>query len=185
MKKEKMQEKASEETTEEVLEEKVESTEQEEPKENEPSELELLNEKLEEAEDKFLRAQAEIANMRSRFQKEREDAAKYRAQDLAKELLPAIDNLERALQTEVTDDQGSSLKKGIEMVLESLNHALKQAGIEEIPSLGETFDPNLHQAVQSLPATDDQKSEEIIQVLQKGYKLHDRVLRPTMVVVAQ
>lgn len=183
-----MQEKASEETTEEVLEEKVESREpdkQEEPVENEPSELELLNEKLEEAEDKFLRAQAEIANMRGRFQKEREDAAKYRAQDLAKELLPAIDNLERALQTEVTDDQGASLKKGIEMVLESLNHALKQAGIEEIPSLGETFDPNLHQAVQSLPATDDQKSEEIIQVLQKGYKLHDRVLRPTMVVVAQ
>lgn len=185
MKKEKMQEKASEETSEEVLDEKVESTEQEETKENEPNELELLNKKLEDAEDKFLRAQAEIANMRGRFQKEREDAAKYRAQDLAKELLPAIDNLERALQTEVTDDQGTSLKKGIEMVLESLNHALKQAGIEEIPSLGETFDPNLHQAVQTLPATDDQKSEEIIQVLQKGYKLHDRVLRPTMVVVAQ
>lgn len=146
---------------------------------------EELQEKLDEMEDKFLRAQAEMANVRNRSIKDRELAAKYRAQDLGKELLPTIDNLERALATEVSDEQGESLKKGIEMVLEGLLHALKSAGIEEIPAMGETFDPNLHQAVQTMPLEEGQTSDQIIQVLQKGYILHDRVLRPTMVMVAQ
>jgi len=151
----------------------------------EKTEVELLEEKNNELEDKFLRAQAEIANMRNRFQKEREGLSKYRAQDLAKELLPAVDNLERALAIEVADEQGESLKKGIEMVLESMLHGFKQSGVEEIASLGEIFDPNLHQAVQTVPIEGDQKPDEIVQVLQKGYKLHDRVLRAAMVVVAQ
>ncbi|MGO2266171.1 MAG: nucleotide exchange factor GrpE [Vagococcus salmoninarum] len=146
---------------------------------------ETLKQQLEEMEDKFLRAQAEIANMRNRHQKESQNSAKYRSQNLGTELLPAIDNLERALAIEVTDEQGKSLKKGIEMVMESLLHALKSAGIEEIPTLGETFDPNLHQAVQTTAVSEGQKPDEIVQVLQKGYKLHDRILRPTMVIVAQ
>ncbi|WEG72748.1 nucleotide exchange factor GrpE [Vagococcus intermedius] len=146
---------------------------------------ELLQEQLSEMEDKFLRAQAEIANMRNRNIKDREAAAKYRSQDLGKELLPAIDNLERALAIEVTDEQGESLKKGIEMVMESVLHAMKSAGIEEISAMGEIFDPNLHQAVQTAPVEGNQKSDEIINVLQKGYILHDRVLRPSMVIVAQ
>ena len=164
-----------EETTEEV-----DGTE-----EVEKSTEELLREQLSEMEDKYLRAQAEIANMRNRNIKDREAAAKYRSQDLGKELLPAIDNLERALQIEVTDEQGESLKKGIEMVMESMLHALKTAGIEEIPAKGEVFDPNLHQAVQTVPLEDGQKPDEIVQELQKGYILHDRVLRPSMVMVAQ
>lgn len=151
----------------------------------EKSSEELLREQLSEMEDKYLRAQAEIANMRNRNIKDREAAAKYRSQDLGKELLPAIDNLERALQIEVTDEQGESLKKGIEMVMESMLHALKTAGIEEIPAKGEVFDPNLHQAVQTVPLEDGQKPDEIVQELQKGYILHDRVLRPSMVMVAQ
>lgn len=151
----------------------------------EKSTEELLREQLSEMEDKYLRAQAEIANMRNRNIKDREAAAKYRSQDLGKELLPAIDNLERALQIEVTDEQGESLKKGIEMVMESMLHALKTAGIEEIPAKGEVFDPNLHQAVQTVPLEDGQKPDEIVQELQKGYILHDRVLRPSMVMVAQ
>lgn len=146
---------------------------------------ETLRAELDEMEDKFLRAQAEIANMRNRFQKEREDASRYRSQDLGKELLPAVDNLERALAIEVTDEQGQSLKKGIEMVMESMLHALKSAGIEEIPALGETFDPNLHQAVQTVPVEEGQKSDEIVQVFQKGYVLQGRVLRASMVIVAQ
>lgn len=146
---------------------------------------EKLQAELAEMEDKFLRAQAEIANMRNRFKKEREDLARFRAQDLAKELLPALDNLERALAIEVEDEQGQSLKKGIEMVKESILHAFKSAGIEEIPALGEIFDPNLHQAVQTMPLSDGQKADEIIQVLQNGYILHGRVLRASMVIVAQ
>lgn len=164
------EETAVEEMTEEVIEKTVE---------------EELQEKLDEMEDKFLRAQAEMANVRNRSIKDREAAAKYRAQDLGKELLPAIDNLERALAIEVTDEQGESLKKGIEMVMESMLHALKTSGIEEIPAMGETFDPNLHQAVQTVPLEAGQTADQIVQVLQKGYILHDRVLRPTMVMVAQ
>lgn len=110
---------------------------------------------------------------------------KYRSQDLGKKLLPAIDNLERAMAANVEEDQAANLKKGVEMVLESLRQALKEEGIEEIPAEGETFDPNLHQAVQTVPATEDVPADTIVTVLQKGYKLHDRVLRASMVIVAQ
>lgn len=153
----------------------------------EAEEFELINLKaeLEEMEDKFLRARAEIANMANRGKNEREQLQKYRSQDLAKKLLPSIDNLERALATDVSDDHGASLKKGVEMVLESLKQALKEEGIEKIPAKGEAFDPNLHQAVQTVPATEELSADTIVEVLQEGYKLHDRVLRPTMVIVAQ
>ncbi|MFB8449195.1 nucleotide exchange factor GrpE [Enterococcus thailandicus] len=149
--------------------------------------VEIVNLKadLEEMEDKFLRARAEIANMANRGKNEREQLQKYRSQDLAKKLFPSIDNLERALATEVSDEQGASLKKGVEMVLEGVRFALKEEGIEKIPAKGETFDPMLHQAVQTVPASDEVPADTIVEVLQEGYKLHDRVLRPTMVIVAQ
>lgn len=165
-----------------------ETEEEEQAIEEEIEELSVedeLKEKLAQSEDQFLRAQAEIANMRNRYQKEREGLAKYRSQDLAKEILPALDNLDRALATEVTDENGENLKKGVEMVKNSLLAAFKATGIEEISALGEQFDPNLHQAVQTMPVEEGQEVNEVIQVLQNGYKLHDRVLRPTMVIVAQ
>lgn len=147
------------------------------------TEVDDLKEQLSQKEDQFLRAQAEIANMRNRFQKERESISRYRAQDLAKSLLPAIDNLERALETDA--DNSESLKKGVEMVLDSIRQALKENGIEEITALGEVFDPNVHQAVQTVAIEENQKPDEIVQVLQKGYVLYDRILRPAMVIVAQ
>lgn len=117
----------------------------------EASQEELLQAKVEELEDQYLRARAEIANITNRNRNEREQLQKYRSQDLAKKLFPAIDNLERAMATEVSNEQGVSLKKGVEMVLESMHHALKEEGIEEIKASGEAFDPNLHQAVQTIP----------------------------------
>lgn len=174
-----------EEELEEVKSTDTSSTETEEIDIPEISEVEELTGKFNEMEDKFLRARAEIANMSNRNKNEREQLVRYRSQDLGKKLLPAIDNLERALATEVTDDQGASLKKGVEMVLESLNVALKEEGITEIKAEGEAFDPNLHQAVQTVPADDEHKADTIVNVLQKGYQLHDRVLRPAMVIVAQ
>ncbi len=182
------QEKTSEEIIEEVEEiiEEVMETNEESTEETEVvSEAEKLKKQLEETEDKFLRARAEIANITNRNRNERELLQKYRSQDLGKKLLPVIDNLERAMNIEVTDEQSISLKKGVEMVLESLRQALKEEGIEEIPATGVAFDPNLHQAVQTVPASDDYPSDTIVEVLQKGYKLHDRVLRASMVVVAQ
>ena len=108
-----------------------------------------------------------------------EEFEKYRSQDLAKAILPSLDNLERALAVEgLTDD----VKKGLEMVQESLVHALKEEGIEEIPADGD-FDHNFHMAIQTMPADDEHPADTIAQVFQKGYKLHERVLRPAMVVV--
>ena len=151
----------------------------------EVSEVDELKIKLDEMEDKFLRVSAELANIVQRNRNERELIQKYRSQDLGKKLLPVIDNLERAIAAEVTDEQSISLKKGVEMVLESLNVALKEEGIEEIPAKGEQFDPNIHQAVQIDPESEGVEADTIVEVLQKGYKLQDRVLRASMVIVAQ
>ena len=150
IKKEEVKEEETTETTEKVVEES-----------NQPSELEEAQARAEELENKYLQLQ------------------KYRSQDLAKAILPSLDNLERALAVEgLTDD----VKKGLEMVQESLIHALKEEGIEEIPADGD-FDHNFHMAIQTMPADDEHPADTIAQVFQKGYKLHERVLRPAMVVV--
>ncbi|WP_165625999.1 nucleotide exchange factor GrpE [Streptococcus equi] len=142
------------------------------------SELELALQRAEDFENKYLRAHAEMQNIQRRANEERQSLQRYRSQDLAKKILPSLDNLERALAVEgLTDD----VKKGLEMVQESLVQALKEEGIEEVPV--EAFDHNLHMAVQTLPADDDHPADSIAQVFQKGYKLHERLLRPAMVVV--
>lgn len=177
---------AEKENVSEEIEEMAEETADEAMNETtEVSEVDELKMQLDEMEDKFLRASAEIANMTNRNRNERELLQKYRSQDLAKQLLTSLDNLERALNTEVTEEESLTLKKGVEMVLESMRNALKEEGIEEIPAEGATFDPNLHQAVQTVPASEEHPADTIAAVLQKGYKLHDRVLRASMVIVAQ
>ena len=168
----------SEETKNEELVEEVEATEEVVEETPEKSELELANERAEDFENKYLRAHAEMQNIQRRANEERQSLQRYRSQDLAKKILPSLDNLERALQVEgLTED----VKKGIEMVRESLIQALKEEGVEEVAV--ESFDPNLHMAVQTVPADEDNPADTIAQVLQKGYKLHERLLRPAMVVV--
>lgn len=168
----------SEETKNEELVEEVEAAEEMVEETPEKSELDLANERAEEFENKYLRAHAEMQNIQRRANEERQSLQRYRSQDLAKKILPSLDNLERALQVEgLTED----VKKGIEMVRDSLIQALKEEGVEEV-SL-ESFDPNLHMAVQTVPADEDNPADSIAQVLQKGYKLHERLLRPAMVVV--
>ena len=163
----------------EVKEEAVETAEQVESVSPEKTELELANEGAEDVENKYLRAHAEMQNIQRRANEERQQLQRYRSQDLAKAILPSIDNLERALAVEgLTDD----VKKGLEMVQESLIHALKEEGIEEISADG-AFDHNYHMAIQTVPADDEHPADTIAQVFQKGYKLHDRILRPAMVVV--
>ena len=165
------------EEVEEVQEEEVVETVEETTPEK--SELDLANERADEFENKNPRAHAEMQNIQRRANEERQNLQRYRSQDLAKAILPSLDNLERALAVEgLTDD----VKKGLEMVQESLIHALKDEGIEEIAADGE-FDHNYHMAIQTLPADDEHPADTIAQVFQKGYKLHDRILRPAMVVV--
>ncbi|MFD1318774.1 nucleotide exchange factor GrpE [Loigolactobacillus zhaoyuanensis] len=147
--------------------------------------IKALQTQVDATEDKYLRAEAEIQNMNTRFKKEREQLLKYEGQSLVKDILPVIDNLERALAVDVNDKNGEQLKKGVQMVYDHLERTLKEHQIVEITGTDETFDPTLHQAVQTVAVEGDQKPDTVVQVLQKGYKLKDRVIRPAMVVVAQ
>lgn len=141
-----------------------------------------LQSRLEEEEAKYLRLLADMDNMRRRQTTEREAAQKYRAQSLVTDLLPVLDNFERALQVEATTEEATSIVKGVEMVYRSLLEAVNKEGVEVIPAEGETFDPNVHQAVMK-EADADKPSGIVLREMQKGYKLKDRVIRPSMVSV--
>ncbi|MCH4354552.1 nucleotide exchange factor GrpE [Staphylococcus sp. HMSC068D03] len=151
------------------------------PKDEEIQQLQL---KANENEEKYLRLYAEFENYKRRIQKENETNKTYQSQHVLTDILPTIDNIERALQIEGDDESFKSLQKGVQMVHESLLRALKDNGLEEIESEGQAFDPNFHQAVVQ-DDNPDFKSGDITQELQKGYKLKDRVLRPSMVKVNQ
>ncbi|MFE6167612.1 nucleotide exchange factor GrpE [Viridibacillus arvi] len=141
-----------------------------------------LEQKLDESESRFLRLRADYDNLKRRTQAERIAQEKYRAQNLLTDLLPVLDNFERALQVEATTEDAESMKKGIEMVYRSLIEATTKEGLEPVASEGEAFDPNIHHAV--MQEQDDSKEQGIVlQELQKGYKLKDRILRPAMVKV--
>ncbi|NRN77560.1 nucleotide exchange factor GrpE [Lactobacillus helveticus] len=169
---------------------KKKATEDKEAKKNNhdeklAKEIADLKDKNKELEDKYLRSEAEIQNMQNRYSKERAQLIKYESQSLAKDILPAVDNLERALSVEADDDVSKQLKKGVKMTLDSLTKALKDHGIVEIEAEDVKFDPTLHQAVQTVVAENDDQKDHVVQVLQKGYQYKDRTLRPAMVVVAQ
>ncbi|CAC9038529.1 Heat shock protein GrpE [Staphylococcus aureus] len=170
-----LQDEAIEETSDENVIEEID------PKDQKINELQQL---AGENEEKYLRLYAEFENYKRRIQKENEINKTYQAQRVLTDILPAIDNIERALQIEGDDETFKSLQKGVQMVHESLINALKDNGLEVIKTEGEAFDPNIHQAVVQ-DDNPDFESGEITQELQKGYKLKDRVLRPSMVKVNQ
>lgn len=141
-----------------------------------------LEAKLEQSEEKYLRLYAEFENYKKRTRQELDTERTYRAQSVLRDILPAIDNIERALAQQGESDEFKSFHKGVEMVYESLLHSLKENGLEVIEALDQPFDPNLHQAV--MQESDERKDSGIVlEELQKGYKLKERVLRPSMVKV--
>lgn len=148
----------------------------------EETEVEKLEKKIQEEEERYLRLRADFDNLKRRTQVEREAASKYRAQKLLTDLMPVLDNFERALQVEATTEDGESIKKGIEMVYRTLIEATSNEGLQVIETVDQPFDPNFHQAV--MQEQDAEKEAGIVlQELQRGYKLKDRVLRPAMVKV--
>ncbi|WP_029376457.1 nucleotide exchange factor GrpE [Staphylococcus epidermidis] len=155
-----------------------------EASESQDTKIKELEKLANDNEEKYLRLYAEFENYKRRIQKENQINATYKAQGVLTDILPSIDNIERALQIEGDDESFKSLQKGVQMVHESLLRALKDNGLEEILAEGKEFDPNLHQAVVQ-DDNPDFKSGEVTQELQKGYKLKDRVLRPSMVKVNQ
>ena len=155
-----------------------------EESESQDTKIKELEKLANDNEEKYLRLSAEFENYKRRIQTENQINATYKAQGVLTDILPSIDNIERALQIEGDDESFKSLQKGVQMVHESLLRALKDNGLEEILAEGKEFDPNLHQAVVQ-DDNPDFKSGEVTQELQKGYKLKDRVLRPSMVKVNQ
>jgi molecular chaperone GrpE len=148
------------------------------------AEIQNLTSKLEEADNRYLRLQADFDNFRRRTRLDIEAGEKYKAQKLVTELLPALDNFERALQIEADNEQSRSLLQGMEMVYRSLIDALKKEGVEPIEAVGKEFDPNFHQAV--MQGEDENFGSNIVSAeFQKGYMLKDRVIRPSMVQVNQ
>ncbi|MEH7251369.1 nucleotide exchange factor GrpE [Neobacillus niacini] len=148
------------------------------------AEIQVLTSKLEDADNRYLRLQADFDNFRRRTRLDSEAAEKYRAQKLVTELLPALDNFERALKIEADNEQTKSLLQGMDMVYRSLVEALKTEGVEVIEAVGNEFDPNFHHAV--MQGEDESFGSNIVtDEFQKGYILKDRVIRPSMVKVNQ
>ena len=135
---------------------------------------------LDELNDRYKRVLAEFENYKKRSSKERETLYNSIISDIVEVFLPVVDNLENALKIETQDME---YKKGIELILKQFKDILKTKGVEEIPAMGETFDPALHEAVSSIQ--DPEKNvQEIIQEYRKGYKIGSKVIRHSMVVVA-
>jgi len=132
----------------------------------------------------FLRAQAEIENMKKRFKKEREDLLKFSNESLIKQLLSVVDNLEKAISHSQEQSSLKALTEGVELTLQGLRDTLNKAGLSEIKTTGETFDPNFHEAV-SEQENNSVEPGIILHELQKGYTLNDRLIRPAMVVISK
>lgn len=156
-----------------VQEETVKEEKSEEAAEESAAEKELSDTK-----DRLLRITAEYANFRKRSEKEKQDAYVFAKSETIKELLPVIDNLERALASESEDYD--SLKKGVEITFNSLVDTLGKLGVEIFGAPGEEFNPNLHNAVMHIE-DENYKNGEIVDVFQKGYKINDKIIRPAMV----
>jgi molecular chaperone GrpE len=150
-----------------------------------PSEVESLRNELEKVKDKYLRALAEWQNGQKRAAAERRDAARHGQADLAKALLPVLDNLERTLQATRSATDIKVIADGVRIVYEQLLKILGEFGLQRMePAEGDPFDPKHHQAVAHHP-TDRVEPEHIIQVAQAGYTMRDMILRPATVVVAK
>lgn len=132
--------------------------------------------------ERYMRLMAEFQNFKRRAAREKSDIHAYANEKIIGELLPVLDNFERALQTESGDLE--SYSKGMELIFTQLKTALEHAGLEEIKALGEDFDPNVHNAVMT-EDSEEHDDGKISKVLQKGYKLNDKVIRPSMVAVVR
>src|SRR5512133_24398 len=132
--------------------------------------------------DRLARLQAEFENARKRAVREQQDYREYAVSDTVKSLLPILDSFERALQ--VSGNNGNDLRSGVELIYKQLQDALVKLGLRQIPAKGEPFDPHLHEAIEMVD-TDEVEDHHVLDELQRGYKLKERLLRPAMVRVAR
>jgi molecular chaperone GrpE len=176
----------TDETTEEETEAVVEESEELSPEEQLQQELETAREETQKNWDLYLRERAEMDNLRKRHQRDKEDAIRFANDRLLKEMIPVLDNLERAVEhaEQGEDDDSKGLLEGVNMTITQFRKALEDFGIKPITAIGEDFDPNLHQAMGQIESA-EQPPNTVVNEFQKGYLLHDRLLRPSLVIVAK
>ena len=144
-----------------------------------------LEEQVAVARDAALRAQADAQNVKRRAEQDVEKARKFALEQFSRELLPLVDNLERALESAAGDNEATKpIAEGVELTLKSFLDALRKFNIEAVDPQGEPFDPNLHQAM-SMVENSEVEPNSVIAVMQKGYTLNGRLLRPAMVMVSK
>ncbi len=175
-------------TTEETQNKKEAETKPKAAKKKKMQELEAeiasLQEELAASKNAYFKAYADADNMKKRLQTEADNVRKYRIQSFAQEVLPVLDSLERALDVKVDDQNIKNYVKGFEMIYTQLKSVLEKEGVCEIEALNKPFDPNFHNALMQ-EKKEDVESGIVIEVLQKGYMLKDRVLRATLVKVSE
>ncbi len=138
---------------------------------------------LEETRNRLLRTQAELENFRKRARRELEDEQRYASISLMRDLLPVLDNLDRAIEAAEKSSSAAGLLDGVKMVAEQLGGVLKQYHCLPIDAEGQRFNPNIHEAIAQFPS-EDHSPGSVMSVTQAGYLLHDRVVRPSQVIVA-
>jgi molecular chaperone GrpE len=134
--------------------------------------------------DRFLRTQAEFDNYRKRAQREMDEERKFAPLPIVRDLLPVLDNLRRATDAARAANEPSNLVQGIDLVLQQVEQVLARYGVTPIPAVGESFNPHLHEALTQMPSA-EHPPMTVLQELERGYKLHDRVVRPGKVIVSQ
>ncbi|HWZ35549.1 MAG TPA: nucleotide exchange factor GrpE [Mucilaginibacter sp.] len=143
----------------------------------------LLKEELSLANDKFLRLFAEFDNFRRRTVKEREEARKMEGKDVITELLPVLDDFERALKATENATEVAPVREGVILIQNKLKNALNQKGLQPMESIGQPFDADLHEAITNIPAPSDDLKGKVIDEMEKGYYLNDKVIRFAKVIV--
>ncbi len=144
-----------------------------------------LESELQEQKDKFLRLYAEFDNFRKRTAKERLELFKTAGADVIKDLLPVLDDMERSRKAAESDESAEPLSEGVIMVFDRIQRVLKQKGLEEMESTGMDFDPELHEALTEIPAPSEDMKGKIVDTIEKGYTINEKIIRHARVVVGK
>ena len=147
--------------------------------------FEELAEKLEEINDKYLRLSAEFDNYRKRTLKEKMDLTKTAGEDILINILPVVDNFERAIEASKKAEDIDAVMQGIDLIYNNFKDFLKQRGVKEIEAVGQPLDTDWHEAITNIPAPDEESKGKIVDVIEKGYALNDKVIRYAKVVVGE
>ena len=150
-----------------------------------PEELTRLQQEAQQAKDQYVRLLADVENIRKRVHREKEEFVRYAAESMARQLLPIVDSLDQALVAVDKQSDPQAVITGVHLIYRQLLGVLAKEGIKRIPTIGSPFDPHRHEAVAQVEATDGQADDTIVEEVQVGYMMHEKVIRPAIVKVAR